>query len=100
MEAFSHGYRFKNIVKQLTYSIATATMIILGQHRFVVHEARLAESVNPFNPIYQAMRERMSHAFESMDHTSNEAASLALHEIGAWSRSRRASSARWMASIL
>jgi hypothetical protein len=43
VEEFNHGYRFKNIVKQLTYSFATATMIILDQHRFAVHDAPLAE---------------------------------------------------------
>lgn len=81
VEEFSHGYRFKNIVKQLTYSFATATMIILDQHRYAVHEARLAEFVTPSNPAYQATLERMTHAFESVGQTSNEAASLALHEI-------------------
>ncbi|WP_396022931.1 MFS transporter [Cupriavidus pinatubonensis] len=82
VEEFSHGYRFKNMVKQLTYSFATATMIILDQHRYAVHEARLAEFVTPFNPNYQATLERMTHAFEGVGHTSNDAASLALHEIG------------------
>ncbi|MEC3768796.1 MFS transporter [Cupriavidus sp. SS-3] len=82
VEEFNHGYRFKNIVKQLTYSFATATMIILDQHRFALHDSRLAEFVNPFDAIYQATRDRMVHAFESTGHTSNEAASLALHEIG------------------
>lgn len=81
VEEFNHGYRFKNIVKQLTYSFATATMIILDQHRFAVHDARLAEFVNPFNPVYQATLDRLTHVFESMGHTSREAASLALVEV-------------------
>lgn len=81
VEEFNHGYRFKNMVKQLTYSFATASMITLDQHRFAVHDARLAEVVTPLNPTYQATLDRMTVAFEHMGHTTTEAASLALYEI-------------------
>jgi DHA2 family multidrug resistance protein len=81
LEEFNHGYRFKNIVKQLTYSFSTATMIILEQHRFAMHQSRLAEYVNPFNPIYQNMIEGMTRAFEGLGRTAGEAHGLALVEI-------------------
>ncbi|MGF6856092.1 hypothetical protein OKW29_005003 [Paraburkholderia sp. CI3] len=52
-EGFTHGYRLKNIVRQLTISFATASVIIVEQHRLALHQSRLAESVNPYNPVYQ-----------------------------------------------
>lgn len=81
IEEFNHGYRFKNIVKQLTYSFSTAIIIILEQHRLAVHQSRLAEAVNPYNPAYQNTASALTHAFESMGHTAGEAQRLALVEI-------------------
>ncbi|MGF6633427.1 hypothetical protein OKW27_007505 [Paraburkholderia sp. 35.1] len=52
-EEFTHGYRLKNIVRQLTLSFATASVIIVERHRLALHQSRLAESVNPYNPVYQ-----------------------------------------------
>lgn len=81
VEEFHHGYRFKNIVKQLTYSFATATMIILQQHRVAVHETRLGESVSTFNPIFQETYGKLIHGYEAMGYTAEQAASLALSSI-------------------
>jgi hypothetical protein len=46
-----------------------------------MHDARHAESVNPFNPVYQSTLGQLTHAFEGMGHTTREAGGLALHEI-------------------
>jgi MFS transporter, DHA2 family, multidrug resistance protein len=81
IEEFNHGYRFKNIVKQLTYSFSTATMIILQQHRMAVHQSRLAESVNPFNPVFQASNEGLISGFEKLGYAAAQAKGLALAEI-------------------
>jgi hypothetical protein len=81
IEEFNHGYRFKNMVKQLTYSFSTATMIILEQHRQAVHQTRLTEFVNPFNPVFQNTLGRLVSAFEGMGHTASDAKGLALVEI-------------------
>lgn len=43
---FNHAYRLKNIVKQMTNSFATASIIMLEQHRFALHYTRFAEHVN------------------------------------------------------
>ncbi|WP_109479935.1 MFS transporter [Paraburkholderia sp. C35] len=80
-EEFNHGYRFKNMVKQLTYSFSTATMIMLDQHREAVHETRLTEFVNPFNPIFQNTFDTLMHGFELLGHPASEARGLALVEI-------------------
>ncbi|MFT3819449.1 MAG: MFS transporter [Rubrivivax sp.] len=40
-DEFHHGYRFKNIVRQLTYSFATTCIVSLEQHRFAAHSAQL-----------------------------------------------------------
>ena len=81
VEEFNHGYRFKNIVKQLTYSFATATMIILERHRVALHQTRLAEAVNPFNPAYQNTMDELTRTFEGLGHAAQEARSLAFVEI-------------------
>lgn len=52
-EEFNHGYRFKNIVKQLANSFATASIIMLEQHRFALHYTRLAEDVDRYRPAWQ-----------------------------------------------
>ena len=38
IEEFTHGYRLKNIVRQLTLSFATAAVIIVEQHREALHQ--------------------------------------------------------------
>lgn len=81
IEEYSHGYRFKNIVKQLMYSFSTATIIILEQHRVALHQTRLVETVNPYNPIFQNTYESLLNAFQGMGHSASEAKGLALVEI-------------------
>jgi hypothetical protein len=81
IDEFSHGYRFKNMVKQLTYSFSTATMIILDQHRQALHQTRLSEFVNPFNPAFQNSYDALMRAFEGMGHPATESKGLALVEI-------------------
>ncbi len=81
LEEFHHGYRFKNIVKQLTYSFATATMIILQQHRVAVHETRLGESVSIFNPIFEDTFGKLVHGYEAMGYATQQASALALSSI-------------------
>ncbi|SAK84368.1 major facilitator transporter [Caballeronia hypogeia] len=81
IDEYSHSYRFKNIVKQLTYSFSTATIIILEQHRVALHQTRLAETVNPYNPNFQSAYETLIGGFERMGHGLAQAKSLALVEI-------------------
>jgi hypothetical protein len=69
------------MVKQLTYSFSTATIIILEQHREAVHETRLTEFVNPFNPAFQNSFDSLTRAFEGLGHTASDAKGLALVEI-------------------
>jgi MFS transporter, DHA2 family, multidrug resistance protein len=82
IDSYSHGYRFKNIVRQLTYSFATATTIILLQHRNALHYSRLAESVNPFNPVYQTTIDALTRSLVALGHTLDESKGIALAKIG------------------
>ncbi|MGC4029808.1 MAG: MFS transporter [Steroidobacteraceae bacterium] len=84
LETYNHGYRFKNIVKQLTYSFSTATTIILQQHRNALHYDRLIEPVNPLNPAYQSAMETLSQSFEAMGHSPEESHGLAIAEMSQW----------------
>ena len=81
IEEFTHGYRLKNIVRQLTISFATATVIIVEQHRLALHQTRLAEFVNPFNPAFQNTYAALTHSFELMGRSAGEAHGLALAEV-------------------
>lgn len=81
IEEFTHGYRLKNVVRQLTISFATATIIIVEQHRLALHETRLAEFVNPLNPIFQNTYATLTHAFEALGRSPGEAHGLALVQM-------------------
>ncbi|WP_266181369.1 MFS transporter [Dyella humicola] len=81
INSFNHGYRFKNIVKQLTYSFATATTIILQQHRNALHHSRLAEQVNPYNPAYQSTMDTLTRSLVALGHSPVEANGLALAKV-------------------
>jgi MFS family permease len=81
IEEYSHGYRIKNIVKQLTYSLSTATIIILEQHRAALHQTRLVETVNAYNPIFQSAYESLLSGFQHMGNSVSDGKALALVEI-------------------
>ncbi|MFL6642180.1 MAG: MFS transporter [Paraburkholderia graminis] len=81
IEEFSHGYRLKNVVRQLTISFATASVIIVEQHRQALHQARLAEFVNPYNPVFQDSLAALTRAFSAAGHSPSDAHSLAVVEI-------------------
>jgi hypothetical protein len=81
IEEFTHGYRLKNIVRQLTISFATASMIIIEQHREALHQARLAEFVNPFNPVFQNTLAVLTNGFAASGRSLAEAHALAIGQI-------------------
>ncbi|MBB5459373.1 hypothetical protein HDG33_003032 [Paraburkholderia sp. Cpub6] len=80
-EGFTHGYRLKNIVRQLTISFATASVIIVEQHRLALHQSRLAESVNPYNPVYQNTLATLARGSAAAGHAVSEAHALAIASI-------------------
>ncbi len=56
-------------------------MIILQQHRVALHQTRLVEVVNPFNPQFQNAYERLSGGFEGLGYAAGQAKSLAMVEM-------------------
>jgi MFS family permease len=78
IEEFAHGYRLKNIVRQLTISFATASVIIVEQHRQALHESRLSEWVNPYNPNFQTAMQTLANGILSGGRSLSEAHALAL----------------------
>jgi hypothetical protein len=81
VEAFTHSYRLKNIVRQLTLSFATAAIIIVEQHRLALHQSRLAEAVNPYNPEFQNAAAVLAQGFAAAGHAASEAHALAVVAI-------------------
>ncbi|OXJ08163.1 MFS transporter [Burkholderia sp. AU6039] len=78
---FTHGYRLKNIVKQLAYSLSTASIIILDQHRLALHQTRLAEFATPYNPVFENALQSMAHAFAERGMNTAQAEGAALGEF-------------------
>ncbi len=81
VEAFTHSYRLKNIVRQLTLSFATAAIIIVEQHRLALHQSRLAEAVNPYNPEFQNAAAVLAQGFAAAGHAAGDAHALAVVTI-------------------
>jgi len=81
IEEFTHGYRLKNIVRQLTLSFATAAVIIVEQHREALHQSRLAEAVNPYNPEFQNAANTLTNGFMTAGHSAVDSHALAIATI-------------------
>jgi len=84
LEEYTHSYRLKNIVRQLTFSFATATVIIVEQHRLALHRTRLVETINPYNPQFQQMLSALTRGFEAAGQLPQAAHGLALVRISQW----------------
>jgi len=79
---FAHSYRLQNIVRQLTISFATASIIMIEQHRQATHQLRLAEWVNLYNPEYQHAMHRLLDVFTAAGYTATDAQALAMASLG------------------
>ncbi len=77
-EEFAHGYRLKNLVRQLAISFATSSVIALQQHRLALHEVRLSESANPANASFMQALDSLTHGFVASGHAAGEAHAMAL----------------------
>lgn len=77
-EEFAHGYRLKNLVRQLAISFATSSVIALQQHRLALHEVRLSESANPANAAFMQALDSLTRGFAAAGHAAAEAHAMAL----------------------
>lgn len=81
IDEYTHGYRLKNIVRQMTISFATATVIIVEQHRVALHTSRLAENVNAYSPVFQNAYAALTQHYLAAGHALGAAHGLALAEL-------------------
>ncbi|HAT1685228.1 TPA: MFS transporter [Klebsiella oxytoca] len=77
-EDYSHSYRFKNIVKQLTYSFSTASVIMIEQHREALHYSRLADQITLNNPALQDVLNALAGRLTTLKSAEIKEASLGL----------------------
>lgn len=77
-EDYSHSYRFKNILKQLTYSFSTASVIMLEQYRAALHYSRLADHITLTNTALPGVLNTLSQQLISVPAAELEQASLEL----------------------
>ncbi len=81
IDEYTHDYRLKNIVRQLTISFATASVIILEQHRIALHQTRLAEYANVFNPLFTQTVDALTRHFAAAGEAPSDAHALAIVSI-------------------
>ncbi|GAB6848746.1 hypothetical protein JCM10599A_25500 [Paraburkholderia kururiensis] len=81
IDEFTHGYRLKNIVRQLTISFATPSVIVVERHRDALHRTRLVEVATPFNPLFRDALAALTQCFEAAGRTTDEAHALAMAEM-------------------
>ncbi|MGF6304550.1 hypothetical protein OKW43_004477 [Paraburkholderia sp. WC7.3g] len=67
-------------MRELTISFATASTIIIEQRRLALLRSRLAESVNPYNPVYRNALATLTRGFAA-GHAASEAHALAIASI-------------------
>ena len=77
-EDFAHGYRLKNLVRQLSISFASSSMIALQQHRLALHEVRLGESTTSDNPAFMQALDGLTQGYAATGHALGEAHAMAL----------------------
>ncbi|WP_218510673.1 MFS transporter [Variovorax sp. dw_308] len=77
-EEFAHGYRLKNLMRQLAMSFATSSVIALQQHRLAVHEVRLSETTTPANANFMQAVDALTRGFEASGHAVSQAHAMAL----------------------
>ncbi len=82
IEDFGHSYRLKNIVRQLMISFSTSSIIVLEQHRQILHYERLSESVNLDNPATTQWLTGLAHRFAELGYSAAQAHAMAMGEIG------------------
>lgn len=81
IDEYTHGYRLKNIVRQLTISFATSSVIIVEQHRLAVHQTRLVERANVFDPLFQQSVDTLTRGYAAAGHALSDAHALAIASI-------------------
>ncbi|VVE79503.1 MFS transporter [Pandoraea sputorum] len=80
-ESFVHGYRLKNILRQLSGSFAVSTIVAFEQHREALHRTRLTEVANPYNPIFTQTLESLANALTHAGVAASQAQGAALAQI-------------------
>lgn len=80
-ESFVHGYRLKNILRQLSGSFAVSTIVAFEQHREALHRTRLTEAANPYSPIFRQTLDTLANALTHMGVPAAQAQGAALSQI-------------------
>jgi len=78
---YTHSYRLKNIIKQLTLSFSTATTIMLEQHRTALHYSHIVETMSVSNPVVQDTMHTLTLHGQELGLSTNQAQQMALQQI-------------------
>jgi MFS family permease len=77
-DEFAHGYRLKNIVRQMAMSLATASILILEQHRLALHQSVAVAQETLRNPLFGPALQALVRDFSAAGNSVTEAHALAL----------------------
>jgi hypothetical protein len=81
VDEFSHSYRLKNIVRQLVVSFATGSVIVIERHREALHYARLAESINLYNPALAQAMDKLAEVAATTGQANSQVHAMAIVQI-------------------
>lgn len=80
-EAFTHGYRLKNIMRQMAISLATASVLAYEQYRLAHHQAVMVARASSSDPSFAAALRSLFAAGAQAGLPAPEAQSLALARL-------------------
>lgn len=80
-DEFTHGYRLRNIVRQMAISLATASILAFEQHRLARHQSVVVEHASSNNPMFEEALRSLFAAGTEAGWPAPEAHSLALAKL-------------------
>ena len=80
---FVKGYQTKNVMRQMTVSLASAVAAVALQNGHMAQYSDLAGRINPSNPAAMQWLGQVQHRFEQLGYTASQAHSAAIAQLSA-----------------
>lgn len=80
-DEFTHGYRLKNIVRQMAISFSSASILSFEQNRLTSYQTKFLEHASLHNPMFLKALQSIFTEFTDAGRTTSESHSLALTKL-------------------
>jgi len=80
---FVKGYQTKNVMRQMTVSLASAVAAVALQNGHLAQYSELAGRISPGNPAAMQWLEQTQHRFEQLGYTAGQAHGAAIGQLSA-----------------